>query len=410
MSEHISPQVPAGNERFSRGIEILRRIGGDGYDRPMKRLAEVAPDLARFMVEFCYGDVLSRESLDLPTRQLVTVASLMAQGSVQPQLKFHMIGYLNAGGDPAVLIELLVLAAPILGFTVAINTVTLVREIFRERGISVETTQTSDDGTARSGRGLRVFRELAFGPENLRALQDISPEFMRWSVEFLYGEVLSRTKLPAGTRQLAIIAMLATSGDCDDALRRHISAGLRVGLSQREITEALMQLSVYAGFPTVLNALAIAGAAFSEKGENTVKSATDEYQPWVSESRSVRNDRGLATLSLTSAETGASVVNSFDDIAPDIGHAIVEHAYGDIFSRPGLDPKTRELAACSALAAVGTKSMETPLRVHINAALTAGAARLEIIETLLNLTPYCGYPTVERALRIAAEELAKRRA
>jgi 4-carboxymuconolactone decarboxylase len=87
---------------------------------------------------------------------------------------------------------------------------------------------------------------------------------------------------------------------------------------------------------------------------------------------------------------------------------IVEHSYGDVFSRPGIDPKIRELTACAALAAVATKTTEAPLRVHINAALNAGASRKEVLETLLNLVPYSGYPVVQQAVRIAGEEFAKR--
>lgn len=89
---------------------------------------------------------------------------------------------------------------------------------------------------------------------------------------------------------------------------------------------------------------------------------------------------------------------------------IVDHSYGDIFHRPGIDAKTRELSACAALAAKATKSVETPLRVHINAALNVGASRMEIIEVLLNLLPYAGYPVVLDAVRIAGGEFAKRTA
>ena len=87
---------------------------------------------------------------------------------------------------------------------------------------------------------------------------------------------------------------------------------------------------------------------------------------------------------------------------------IVEHSYGEVFSRPGIDMKTRELTACAALAAVASRTTETPLRVHINAALNAGATREEILETLVNLTAYSGYPAAQQAVRIAGEEFAKR--
>ena len=87
---------------------------------------------------------------------------------------------------------------------------------------------------------------------------------------------------------------------------------------------------------------------------------------------------------------------------------IVEHSYGDIFSRAGLDSKTRELTACAALAGRATKATETPLRVHINAALNVGASREEIVETLLNMVAYFGFPAVQGAMRIAGEEFQKR--
>jgi 4-carboxymuconolactone decarboxylase len=109
-------------------------------------------------------------------------------------------------------------------------------------------------------------------------------------------------------------------------------------------------------------------------------------------------------LAATSSGSGEAVVRSFDDI----GRMIVEHAYGDVFCRPGIDPKTRELTACAALAALGTKATETPLRVHINAAISVGASRDEIVETILNLVPYCGYPAAQEAMGVAGEEFAKR--
>jgi 4-carboxymuconolactone decarboxylase len=127
-----------------------------------------------------------------------------------------------------------------------------------------------------------------------------------------------------------------------------------------------------------------------------------------SEKNAVRRERGLAALAATSSASGEAVVRSFDDIAPDIGRMILEHSYGDIFHRPGITAKTRELTACAALASRGTVTTETPLRVHINAALTAGAKPTEVIETLLNVLPYAGYPAVQQAMHIASEEFGKR--
>src|SRR4051812_12591384 len=397
----------ANDERFERGMEVLQQIGGEGFDLPIKRLAEASPDLARFTVEYPYGDILSRPGLNLPLRQICTVSCLMALGSVQPQLKFHMTGFLNAGGKPQDLVELLFVSVATLGFPAAVGSIVLAREIFRERRITFEAPPpASDDGTQRYRRGLDVLSAVN-GEGHLRPLEAVSPDLARWSIEFVFGEALSREGLEPKAKHLAIISMLAATGNRDEALNFHLKAALKQGLSPLEIAEALMQLSAYAGSPTALNAFGLAQRAFLADGVATAITAPCAAAP-LSESRELRRERGLATLAQTSGASGEAVIRSFDDIAPDIGRMIVEHSYGDVFSRPGIDPKVRELTACAALAAVATKTTEAPLRVHINAALNAGASRQEVLETLLNLVPYRGYPVVQRAVRIAGEEFAKR--
>jgi 4-carboxymuconolactone decarboxylase len=397
----------ANGERFERGMEILQRIGGEGFNIPIKRLAEASPDLARFTVEYPYGDILSRPGLDLPLRQISIVSCLIALGSVQPQLKFHMTGFLNAGGRPGDLVELLFVSVAVLGFPSAIDTIALVREIFQERHIALDAPPpASDDGTQRYRRGMEILSALD-GEGYLRPLETTSPNLVRWSIEFAFGEALSREELDPKAKHLAIISMLAATGNRNEALHFQLKAALKQGLSRVEVTEALMQISVYAGFPAALNAFGLAQRVFSAEHEGTAVSAPPAAAQ-LSESRELRRERGLTTLAQTSGASGEAVIRSFDDIAPDIGRMIVEHSYGDVFSRPGIDPKTRELTACAALAAVATKTAEAPLRVHINAALNAGATRQEVLETLLNLVPYSGYPVVQQAVRIAGEEFAKR--
>jgi 4-carboxymuconolactone decarboxylase len=396
-------------DRFARGLRVLRRIGGENYDGPINRLAETSPDLARFTVEYPYGDVLSRPGLDLPLRQLCTVAMLLANGSVQPQLKFHMAGFLNAGGQPRALAELMFVSVAMLGFPATINGIVFLREVFKEQNIAFEAVEpATDGGTERDRHGLDALAQLTGGDVQsyFDAFAAASPDLARLSTEFAFGEALSRDGLAVKAKLLAIIAMLAAAGNRLAALRLHLAGALAQGVTKNEIIEIFMQLSVYSGFPAALNAFAIANEAFTDTGARTV--ALSPISSVVYEGRTDRLERGRATLARTSGASGDAVVNSFNDIAPDLGRMIVEHSYGEVFSRGGLDMKTRELTACAALAAVGTKTTETPLRVHVNAALNVGASRQEIIETLLNLVSYSGYPSVQQAVRIAGEEFAKR--
>lgn len=395
-------------QRFERGLEVLRKLGGENSDALINSLAEISPDLSRFTVEYPYGDVISRPGLDLRLRQLCTISMLLAHGSAQPQLKFHLSGFLNAGGEPATLLELLFVSVALLGFPPTVNAVGLVRTVFSEHGLTPEPlAPATDDGTTRWQVGSESLRLLTGGDVEayFEAFEAASPDLARLSVEFAFGEALARDGLDRKAKALAIMTMLAASGNRTDALRIHLAGALDSGVTREEIIEMLIQLSVYCGFPSALNAFSVAKEVFSTQ---TVSTEISAFPPDETQSRMRRLERGRSTLAQTSGASGDAVVSSFDDVAPDLGRMIVEHSYGEIFSRDGIDLKTRELTACAALAAVGTLTAEVPLRVHINAALNVGASREEIIETLLNLAPYCGYPAVHQAIRIASEEFAKR--
>ena len=114
-----------------------------------------------------------------------------------------------------------------------------------------------------------------------------------------------------------------------------------------------------------------------------------------------RYRRGLEQLEPVSGPDGVRVVESLEDIAPDLGRYIVEFAYGDIFARPGLDMKTRELATVAALTAMGTAAPQ--LKVHMQAALRVGASRGEIVETIMQMIPYAGFPAALNAVAIARD-------
>jgi 4-carboxymuconolactone decarboxylase len=117
-----------------------------------------------------------------------------------------------------------------------------------------------------------------------------------------------------------------------------------------------------------------------------------------------RYQRGLAQLEAVSGPHGAAVVESLNDIAPDLGRYIVEFAYGDVFARPGLDVKTRELATVAGLTAMGTAAPQ--LKVHMQAALRVGATRQELIETVMQMIPYAGFPAALNAVAVAREVFA----
>lgn len=78
---------------------------------------------------------------------------------------------------------------------------------------------------------------------------------------------------------------------------------------------------------------------------------------------------------------------------------MIEFSFGDVYSRPGLDLKSREIATVAALTALG--NAEPQLKVHINGGLNVGCTRQEIVEVIIQMAVYAGFPTALRAMNIA---------
>jgi 4-carboxymuconolactone decarboxylase len=110
----------------------------------------------------------------------------------------------------------------------------------------------------------------------------------------------------------------------------------------------------------------------------------------VAKTRAQRFADGMAALNQIDAEGGPNVVAALDDISPELGHSIVAWGFGDIYSRPGLGARDRQLVTLGILTALG--DAERYLNVHINAALNVGLGPEEIVEALLHAAVYCGMP------------------
>jgi 4-carboxymuconolactone decarboxylase len=173
------------NRRYELGIEVLKRVGGADYDAPLKALEPIAPDLARFTVEFGYGDVLSRPGLDLKTRQIVTVAALAAMGNAAQQLRYHIDGSLNVGWEPDQIVEAILLSTVYAGFPAALNGVFTAAAVFERRGV-MPVLAASSDSTDRSERGLAALKTVSggAGAEVVEGVSQIAPDLGRLSSSF----------------------------------------------------------------------------------------------------------------------------------------------------------------------------------------------------------------------------------
>lgn len=116
--------------------------------------------------------------------------------------------------------------------------------------------------------------------------------------------------------------------------------------------------------------------------------------------------RGWKRLMEVDADGGTRVIESLRDVAPDLGRYVVEFAFGEIYQRPVLDLRQRQLVTVSALTILG--GAEPELEVHINASLNVGLTAAEIVEAILHCIPYTGFPRVLSAIYVAKRVFEQR--
>lgn len=120
----------------------------------------------------------------------------------------------------------------------------------------------------------------------------------------------------------------------------------------------------------------------------------------------IRFNSGLEQLSKIDGETGQKVIESLQDICPDLAKFTIEYPFGDIYTRQGLDLKLREIATVSALTAMGTCTPQ--LKVHLHAALNVGCSEEEIKEVIIQMSVYAGFPAALNGMFAFKEVLSER--
>ncbi|MET4277454.1 MULTISPECIES: carboxymuconolactone decarboxylase family protein [unclassified Bradyrhizobium] len=119
--------------RFDRGQRALSRIDGSAGEKVVASLADIAPDFARYVIEFPFGDIYCRPGLGLRDREIATIAALTALGNAAPQLKVHLEAGLNVGLSRDEIVEIIMQMAVYAGFPAALNGLFAAKEVFAAR-------------------------------------------------------------------------------------------------------------------------------------------------------------------------------------------------------------------------------------------------------------------------------------
>lgn len=240
--------------RFERGMKKMLEIDGGAGKDVENSLKNISPDLVKHMIEYSFGDIYSRSGLDLKSKEMAVVASLTALGNAEPQLKVHINGALNVGCTINEVKEIILQMSAYSGFPTCINAMNALKNVLSERKEKGINDANQISPLDRFEVGAKELSEL--DKNQLKVLEDAYNDFFPDLVKFIvYGQadIMARNNLNKRYREIATIAALTALGNAKPQLKFHINAGLNVGVTDDEIKEIMLLMTIYAGFPSAIN-------------------------------------------------------------------------------------------------------------------------------------------------------------
>jgi 4-carboxymuconolactone decarboxylase len=252
------------SDRYKIGWEKLKEIDGEAGEKVFNSLQDISPDLGKFIIEYAFGDIYTREGLDLKSKELAVVAALTAMGTAQPQLKVHINGALNTGSSINEIKEVILQMSGYSGFPSCINGMNVLKDVLSERkengitdAIGDSPTETEKKDRLKAGED-ELSRLDSLQVDRLKdAYNHFSPELVKFTLEYGYGDIFSRDNLSKKHRQIATIAALTALGNAQPQLKFHINAGINIGLTKENIEDIMLLMTVYSGFPSAINGINI---------------------------------------------------------------------------------------------------------------------------------------------------------
>ncbi len=222
------------------------------------------------------------------------------------------------------------------------------------------------------------------------SLSSTDPDFAAMRDRLIYGEIADHGTL--NDRQRALITLVVlTSGQTLENVKTHVDAALRVGATPVEIKEAMYQCAPYIGFPKTEAALKLVNEVFRAKNiplpvesQSTVTEAS-RYADGLKVQKSIFGDV-IDRMHRTAPANQLPLVRNY----------LSAFCFGDVYTRKGLDLKTRELLTFSIISALG--GCDSQVRSHVQGNAAVGNSKENLIDALAQSLPYIGFPRTLNAL------------
>jgi 4-carboxymuconolactone decarboxylase len=249
--------------------EHARKNHDELFPGHVSTLAVTDPELIEVFDNFAFDEVLRHGSLDIRTRLMVQLASIIASQAVR-EYRAMLGATLTVGVTPVQVKEIVYQAVPYLGIAKVFDFIHATNDVLSERGIELplpgQSTTTPEN---RAEKGLAVQKQI-IGSDVVEKLYNSSPADQMHIQRFLsancFGDHYTRTGIDVPTRELLTLSMLVSLGGCEAQVKGHVAANLNVGNDRARLIDVLTQLLPFIGYPRTLNALRVvdevtAGAA-----------------------------------------------------------------------------------------------------------------------------------------------------
>lgn len=135
------------SDLYQKGINKIQELTASPDSNPTGFMnigadfQDIAPDLTKYVVEFAFGEIYSRPGLDNKQKVLTTITALVAQG--KPQIAMHIKTGLAVGLTPEEIVGCIMHLITYTGFPSVLNALTVTKEVFKEQGVTVDTSALS---------------------------------------------------------------------------------------------------------------------------------------------------------------------------------------------------------------------------------------------------------------------------
>lgn len=216
------------------------------------------PELAEIFDHFAFDEVQQYGSLDRKTRILVTMASTIAQHTVQEYERMLHAAWAN-GVTPVEIKEVLYQAVPYVGIAKVADLIEVANDFLIANGVSLPLDgQSTTSPETRYEKGLALQKSI-FG-EQIGKMADNMPDNQKHIARYLsancFGDYQTRNGLDTRMRELLTFSLLVSLGGCESQVKGHIQGNVQVGNDKNRLLAVVTQLLPYNGYPRTLNAIA----------------------------------------------------------------------------------------------------------------------------------------------------------